>query len=316
MLSKLALAVLAIILCEVSFSQKKIEHYYNYYGRECPVDDARFYSLETRTDSGWYKTDYYVSIKKLQKVCLYEDMDNTIPNGTFYSFYCNGSLERTGKYVHGKKAGIWMTYYSDKSTKSIQNFEDGHPVGVSLSFFKDGASMDSLNVDDNGNAVYVSWFDNGNPSSAGRYVDYDKQHGKWQYFHKNGQISSLEVYDHGKFIDKNYFDEDGKPMTDTTSTERDAQFTGGDKAWNNYFTKNVYYPPGYRFKSGYQAQVVVIATVNEDGKIIDSEVALPLNPDFDKSALGLFENCPAFQPAISHNRKVYGTYTETINFSE
>ena len=63
-LTKPLFFLIASFICSISYSQKKIEHYYNYYGRECPVDDARYFSLEIKTDSGWYKKDYYVSIKK------------------------------------------------------------------------------------------------------------------------------------------------------------------------------------------------------------------------------------------------------------
>jgi antitoxin component YwqK of YwqJK toxin-antitoxin module len=309
------LVIVSIFFYSISFSQKKIEHYYNYYGHECPVDDARFYSLEIKTDSGWYKTDYFVSIKKLQTVGLYEDQEDLMPNGTFYWFYFNGALESVGKYIHGKKSGIWMDYFPDRTLKDSANYEDGHPIGISLGWYKNGASRDSLNVDSNGNGVYISWFDNGNPSSAGRYTDFNKQQGKWQYFHKNGRMSSLEIYHLDTLIDKNYFDEDGNPMSDTTSNDRDVQFVGGEKAWNKYFDKNVYFPSGYEFKNGYQAIVTVTATVNEDGKVIDYQVSLPLNPAFDKAALGLFDNSPLWEPAISHNRKVYGTVSRSINFS-
>jgi Gram-negative bacterial TonB protein C-terminal len=127
-------------------------------------------------------------------------------------------------------------------------------------------------------------------------------------------LSSLEIYHLDTLIDKNYFDEIGNPMSDTTSNDRDVQFAGGEKAWNKYFDKNVYFLSGYKFKTGYQAVVTVTATVNEDGKIIDYRVSLPLNPDFDKAALGLFDNSLLWEPAISHNRKVYGTVTRSINF--
>ena len=235
MSAKFVLAFLAMLFSFFSFSQKKIEHYYNFYGRECPVDDARFYSLEVKTDSGWYKTDYYVSTKKLQEVGLYEDQEDLTPNGTFYWFYPTGDIETSGTYVDGKKSGIWLKYYPGKIVKDSLNYEDGHPIGISLGWYKDGSGKDSLNVDANGNAVYVSWFDNGTPSSAGRYVDFNKQQGKWQYFHKNGKISSLEIYDHDKLVDKNYFDEEGSSMSDTTSTDREPQFPGGEKAWEQIF---------------------------------------------------------------------------------
>ncbi len=316
MLTKLFLLTVCTLFFTSSFSQKKIEHYYNYYWRESPPDDARFYSLEVKTDSGWYKTDYYISTKKLQMVGLYEDQDDVIRNGTFYWFYSNGVLASTGKYKHGKKTGLWMDYFPDRAIKDSMNYKDGHPIGVSLGWYNTGAARDSLNVSENGNGVYVSWFDNGNPSSAGRYVNFDKQEGKWQYFHKNGNISSLEIYRMDTLIDKNYFDENGNPMSDTTSTDREVQFAGGEQAWQKYFEKNVYYPSGIKFIKGSHAEVTITATVNEDGKIIDYRVSLPLTPPFDKAALGLFDHSPLWLPAISHNRKVYGIVVRTVNFSE
>ncbi|KAA9041073.1 hypothetical protein FW778_03260 [Ginsengibacter hankyongi] len=310
------LVPIAVFFYSTSFSQKKIEHYYNYYRRECPADDARYYSLEVKTDSGWYKTDYFVSIKKLQMAGLYEDQEDLIPNGTFYQFYCNGALESVGKFIHGKKTGRWMYYFPDRTIKDSENYEDGNRVGISLGWYDDGASRDSLNLDASGDGVYISWFDNGNPSSAGRYTHFNQHEGKWQYFHKNGKLSALEIYKHDTLIDKNYFDEEGNPMADTTSTDRNAQFVGGDRAWNNYLTKRLYFPPGYEFKSGYQAVVTVTATVHEDGTIGDTQVSLPLNPAFDKVAFEALKGSPPWAPAIKHNRKVSSEVSLSINFSE
>ncbi len=315
LLAKLSFILLAAFIFTAAFSQKQIEHYYNYYGRECPVDDARFYSLEIKTDSGWYKSDYYVSLRKLQFAGLYEDQEDKIPNGTFYKFYPTGVLESVGKYIHGKKSGTWLYYFPDRLMKDSENYEDGYQTQISLGWYDNGSARDSLNVDSHGNGTYFSWFDNGSPSSAGRYTEFGKQQGKWQYFHKNGKLSSLEIYNRGSLIDKNYFNEDGNPISDTASNDREPKFVGGQKAWDKYLEKNVYYPSGYKFKDGYQAEVTVTATINEDGKIIDYRVSLPLNPAFDKAALGLFDNSPLWEPAISHNRKVYGTVSQSINFS-
>lgn len=100
MYSKFLLVVALLFSYAITFSQKNVEHYYNYYGRECPVDDARYYSVEVKKDSGWYKNDFYVNNKKLMFAGLYEDMEDKIPNGTFYSFYPTGVLESVGKYIH------------------------------------------------------------------------------------------------------------------------------------------------------------------------------------------------------------------------
>ena len=226
---KLLLFFIAIFGTAISYSQKNIEAYYNYRWHECLADDARFYSVSRNTDSGWYKTDYFINLKKLQMAGLYEDKESTIRNGIFYWFYPNGTLKAVGKYIHNKKTGLWLDYFQDKSLKDSLNFKDGNSTGISLGWYNTGAARDSLNIDSNGNGVYVSWFDSGNPSSAGKYAEFYKQ-GKWQYFHKDGKLSALEIYDHNVLKDKNYFDEGGNPMSDTTSKDRDVQFAGERKS--------------------------------------------------------------------------------------
>lgn len=299
-----------------SYSQKSIDHYYDYHWHTCTPDDARFYSLIKFTDSGSYRNDYYVNLNKLQMAGLYEDQACTLRNGTFYWFYPGAILKSTGKYVHDKRSGLWMDYYQDNSPKDSLNYVDGHLSGISLSWYKDGGNMDSSNIDENGNGVYVSWFSNGSPASAGRYVDFNKQQGKWQYFHDNGKLSSLEMYDHGNLVDKNYFDENGNPLADTTSVDADLSFKGGEKAWSKYLSKNLYFPAGYQFKNGYQAVVVVTATVDENGKVVDVELNVPLNKAFDKVAIDAMKDSKEWLPAISHNRKVYGSISQAINFSQ
>jgi beta-xylosidase len=68
------------------------------------------------------------------------------------------------------------------------------------------------------------WFDNGNPSYAGRLAPDYKSYGKWQYFHKNGQTSAFELYNNGSLVDRQYFDEAGQPVLDTTNKDRSPAF--------------------------------------------------------------------------------------------
>ncbi len=313
---KLLFFFIATFASVISYSQKTVETFYDYKWRKCLIDDARFYSVEKNTDSGWYKADYFINLKKLQMAGLYVDKENTIRNGTFYWFYPNGTLKTVGKYINNKKTGVWLDYFQDNALKDSLNFKDGNPAGISLGWYDNGGARDSLNVDSGGNGVYVSWFDNGNPSSAGKYVDFDKQQGKWQYFHKNGKLSSLEIYDHDVLKDKNYFDDNGNPMMDTTSNDSDAKFAGGDKAWGKYLSKNLYFPSGYEIRNNFQALVVVAGTITDEGKVIDVEVSVPLSPAFDKIAVDALKDSPAWIPAVSHNRKVYDTFYQAVSFSQ
>jgi antitoxin component YwqK of YwqJK toxin-antitoxin module len=96
-----------------------------------------------------------------------------------------------------------------------------------------------------GSGVVMKWFDNGNISFAGRYIDWKIPHGKWQFFHSNSKVSALETYNNGVLSDKQYFDEDGK-ITDTIYHDRKAMFPGGITAWDKWLSKQLYFPRQYR----------------------------------------------------------------------
>lgn len=298
-----------------SFSQNKIETYFDYNWRETFSDHASFYSISQKTDSGWYREIFYIGTKKLQMAGLYADDKNKDRNGVFYWVYPNNSFKTVGKYIHNKKEGAWLDYYSNGVIEDSLNYHDDHPAGVSLSWYRSGYMKDSLNVDGNGNGIYISWFDNGSPSSAGRYVDFTKKHGKWQFFHKNGKISAIEVYDHDSLQSKQFFDESGNEVV-AEEKDHEAQFPGGEKAWSNYLSNHLHFPSNFEFQNSERVVVVVSALIDENGKVIDAEVSVPVHPKFDEIALNAIKSCPSFIPAVEHNRKVYYSFRVPISFSQ
>ncbi len=314
--AKFLFFLIAIFTITTAYSQKKTERYYDYKWRPCMIEDARFYSNVKNTDTGWYRTDVFINLKKIQMAGLYEDQENTISNGTFYWFYSIGIIKSVGRYVHNKKEGVWLNYFQDRSLKDSLNYKDGNLTGISLGWYSNGYPRDSLNVDAKGNGVFVSWFDNGNPSSAGKYIEFNKQQGTWQYFHKNGKLSSVEVFDHNILKDKHYFDENGSAITDTTSRDRDAYFAGGSKAWSKYMSKNLHFPSNYEIQNNHQIINVVTGTITDEGKVIDVEDNVPVSDVFDKLALDALKKSPNWIPAVSHNRKVYDTFSQSVNFSQ
>lgn len=291
-----------------------MERFYDYNMKEAFAERARFRSVIKQTDSGWYETRYFITPRVLQMAGLYSDHDRQIKNGTFYFFYPNTIMKSIGKYVNNKREGLWLIYYSDHSLKDSLNYKDGNPINISLSWYKDGTMSDSLKMDNSGNGVEIAWFDNGQPSSAGKFVEFKKQ-GNWQYFHKNGKLSSQELYDHDSLKNRKYFDENGIAQTDTSSKDRDAQFPGGEKAWNKYVWSKLYFPSNYEL-TGHLASLVIDATINEEGHIINVEVPIPLHPEFDKIAVKAVTGSPMWIPAIDHNRKIYYHFTQSVSFSE
>jgi len=277
---------------------------------------ARFYSIIEKKDSLWQRSDYYVYEKKLQMKGTYKDSAAKIKHGEFTSYYPDGYLQSQGSYINNKANGLWVDYYANGSMKDSSNYILGIKRGVSLSWHYNGFISDSTVTNADGSGVAVQWFDNGTVSSAGRLAAGGKLNGKWQYFHKNGNPSSFEIYDNGQLVSKEYFDEKGVKAIDTASKDRDVDFPGGMEAWQKYLQKHVYWPPNSRFSTDGEAVVLISWAIDEDGRIVDAFVALPLHPEFDKIALSAIKRSPRWQPAISHNRKVKSYRTQPITFAQ
>jgi len=311
---KPAFLICFLFISLITYSQR-IEKFYNYRWEPVAPNEARFYSLITKTDSGWYRLDYYIHERSLQMKGLFEDSACTIRSGYFYFFHPNHSPSAFGRYLNGKKEGTWYAFFDNGLVQDSAFYREGSLTGTHLKWYANGYTADSAVYNADGSGVEISWFDNGNPSSAGRYGEGYKQQGTWQYFHKNGKISAQEKYDHGKLLSRKYFDERGIEKMDTASLDREAEFRGGQSAWVKFLGKKLYFPDQYTFINGDQAVVVVSGEINEDGRMENVKVTTSLAPAFDKIALKTVQSSPDWIPAMDHNRKVKYYFSQPVIFS-
>jgi antitoxin component YwqK of YwqJK toxin-antitoxin module len=307
---------LFLVIPILSFSQQKSEAYYDYSWRETvAADHARFFSYAVHTDSGWYRNVFYINTKKLQMAGLFEDKDCKISNGNIYYLYPNGKFQSIGRYIHNKKEGCWQDYYSDGSLKDSMNYRNGELLGVSMGWYRNGMPIDSFNLDAQGNGIQASWFNNGQPSAAGRFVDHKKE-GRWQYYHKTGQLSAIDIYLKDSLISRQYFDVSGTSSTASEDADKIAVFPGGEKAWSKYLSGVLYWPNNLDLANSEFGVVVISGIIDEEGNIKDAEVTVPFHPRFDEIALNAIKKSPRWIPAMDHNRKVQYQFTEAISFSQ
>jgi antitoxin component YwqK of YwqJK toxin-antitoxin module len=311
---KLIVLLLSLTVCITAFPQKK-EAYYDFFWKQSAPENASFYSITQKTDSGWLRSDYYIRTKRLQMQVLYEDEACKIPNGHCYYFHANGQPSIIGKMVHGKQDGICLSYYSNGMMSDSALFRNGKVTDKRFQWHVNGYMSDSISRINDSTCVHVGWFDNGNPAYAG-YIVNGKSNGKWKYFHQNGQVSALETYTDGQMIKAEYFDESGKQLTDTSQVNREATMKGGQKAWTKYLSKNLYWPAGLEFSTPASVAVGISFWVDENGKITGAEVETPFHDAFDNIALSIIKNSPNWLPAISHNRKVKVQKTQPVVFSQ
>ncbi len=294
---------------------QKTESYYDWNWKPCEAIKARFYSTLEKTDSGWLRYDYFLSGLKLQMKALFEDSACKIHNGHSVYAYANGKIESFGRQIHNKREGICMSFYSNGMMRDSATYHNDRAVGEKLSWWPNGMSADSVGHVNDSMDVEVSWFDNGAVSQAG-YLLNGQMQGKWQFFNRDGQLTAMEKYDHGKVLSKEFYKPDGSPLTDTSKVNTEASFKGGMNGWANYLGKNLYWPPDYKFTNGDMATVVIQITINEEGKPEDVEVVTPFHPSFDKIALDIVRRSPAWTPATSHNRKVKKFFRQPVTFQQ
>jgi len=308
------LILLAVILSSTTFAQK-IETYYDYRWKETAPDKARFLGITEKTDSGWHRRDYFIQERSLQMDGTYEDSACKKPNGYFRYYHPNGRLDKSGHYFHGKKVGLWLSYHYNGMISDSTSYHYGQKIGNSYGWYENGYPSDSSTWNPDGSGVAVGWFNNGNPSFGGRYAPGEKMQGKWMYYHRNGKPSATELYEDGKLINKQYYDEEGNSM-DTVNRDKPATFPGGQEAWQKYLNKKLYFPSQYKFVNGDKAIVIIDAFIDEEGNVTDVTVSTPLHPAFDKIALDAIRKSPKWEPAISHNRKMRYRIKQTVAFGQ
>lgn len=312
---RLFIVLLFALYCMPATAQH-YEHYYDYQWHPCEPAASRFFSEITKKDSLWERKDYFIHERSLQMHGYYTDTSCKVPQGDFLYYYSNKRLQSMGRYKDGHKDGVWVSYYPNGMMEDSITYTLGKKTGIEYGWHSNGSLKDSAAWNNDGSGLEVSWYDNGNPSSAGRYSAGYNQNGKWQYFHKNGKLSALELYKDGVLADKQYFDEEGNGLLDTTNTEKAAEFPGGSKAWQKFMEKNIYFPSQYKFENADKAVVVVSAIIDEDGNVTNVELYTPLYPAFDEIALKAIKHSPKWQPATQHNRHVQYRILQAIYFTQ
>jgi hypothetical protein len=305
--------VLSFFTLEVA-AQKTIDTWYDEHWVDTHVQLARYFSRVEHTDSGWYRKDVYVATQKWQMLGLYEDQACTLKNGVFRYFYPNGNLKSLETYAHNKKAGLHLSFFEDGTLKDSAFYLNGHVKGEANGWYKNGNQSFKIIMDDNGNGIVTKWFPDGQPSEAGRLKNFDGKNGRWQYFHSNGKVSGVELYEMGLLKSYQYFNEDGSPEEDTVTINRPLSFPGGTKAWSKYIDGQIFFPEGLDVKNGYRAVLLITATIDENGKVTDVLVDLPLNPRLDKIAINALLKSPKWIPAKEHNRRVSSTFSQYVSF--
>lgn len=138
---------------------------------------------------------------KISEVYHYSVKDSTL-NGTYESFYLNGSLKTFGWYEKNHPDSVWVYYYENGRKKAEGRFKKGIP-----------------------NGKWKYYYENGNIKSEGRLVGNSKE-GPWKFYYENdGEKSSGKYHKNQRVGIWNYFFEDGSIKAQTIIENGKGQYT-------------------------------------------------------------------------------------------
>ncbi len=305
--------LLNLLLPLLSFSQTREEVFDFSYK---PTKNAGYYFVVTeKKDSLFHQKAYYLSQKTLYMDGWFKDEAATVQHGSFKWYHTNGSLQRTGQYLDGKKEGVWLRYDDEGRLQDSSHYNLDRRKGISMGWHKTGYPSDSTNFDGAGNGVQVRWYDDGFPSAAGRWVQDTLKRGRWQYFHRNGNVMATEDYDaRGQLTDIACFDENGVALD--TSLCREKQAMVDKDKWRRHLERALLPLIEKKAAQGISGNftVVVRFIVDLNGNLDDVRALTKYGHGIEEGVIDILKKGPAWTPGSVHGKKVKSYHTQPVTF--
>ena len=317
---------IALFLVLQSFAQKKQNVYFlKNDGREVKLkDSADFIRIVQEPDSGsvLYNVLEYYKNGKPKLVGKSSTVDPIKLEGMMLSYYSNTKRKRVANYNKGKISGVVYDYYPNGKLyrsmdyqSSVQGVEGtgGAPNFMAGENIQNVYDSTGVEIVKDGNGHYPI-FDNDY-----KYVEEEgdvkngKRNGIWKGTLNKSKIFFTEEYADGKFIKGTNTDESGNTKNYTVK-EALPTFKGGERAFGNYLSQNIRYPPGARDRNA-QGRVILGFVIEKDGSIKDIKILQAVDPELDAEAVRVIRESPQWNPGIQHGVPVRVAYTMPINFT-
>jgi hypothetical protein len=225
---------------------------------------------------------------------VYKDRGLSIPHGLFKYYYNGGTthyLKVEGYYYNGIKYGAWTEYFPNRKKSKVTTLRGAVLDGP----YEVYNGIDSI------------------PIIKGQYIKGQKD-GEWT------NINVKEIYKDGikiETVPNNAFDLEKiafQKKRDSLKAARHFIDAKEPPEFANYMRKKLDFYFSYHSRVSGLVSIVIIFTVDEEGKPINGKALGNLNSKFnDKIALAI-NSAPLWKPALSNGKPV--SETITYNFTE
>ena len=312
---KTLLLSLFLLLIQISFAQKR-EEFFNFSFK--PESASPYYYVVTeKKDSLWYRIAYYVSQKTQAMEGWYKDEAGKVAQGDFTWFHPNRTQKSKGRFSNGKKDGPWLEWNEAGAMIDSSTYKAGKHIGVSMRWHDNGMGKDSLNFNEPGTGVQVSWYDDGHLASVGRWVQELKQ-GSWKYFHKNSKLMATEDFMAGKKGPCLCYDENGVQLDSATCEEKEAVPAGDIPGWRRFLEQSLsrllQEKANTRQWTTGQITVIVRFVVKEDGSLAEFAPVTQYGKGMEEKVIRMLQRSPKWTPARQWGRVVKSYHTQPVTF--
>jgi TonB family protein len=267
------------------------------------------------------------------------DSGSTLYN--VFEFYINGKPRLTAKsstIEPQKFEGTCVQYFKNGKRQTVSKFQNGRIIGEEYFYYPNGQPYfirkypDSVNADYKSESLIIAEYDTTGKAflsdGNGYYKRYDagfshiieqgnvkdgKRDGVWKGTDQGLHVSYTETYNNGKIIEGTSVGLNNDTVR-YTIRQREPQFKGGEKAFNNFLATHVKYPEGDR-KNLVQGKVVVEFVVDRNGKVTEAKIIKNVSPDIDAEALRVVNSSPKWVPGFEYGRPVRVSYTIPLAFN-
>lgn len=134
---------------------------------------------------------------KVMEIYNYSRKDSTL-QGSYESFYLNGSLKSYGWFTKNEPDGVWNYYYENGRKKAEGKFKAGIPKGIWTYYFENGNVKSKGTLDGSlKEGVWIFYYENDGEKSKGTFANNQKI-GVWNYFYEDGSLKAQSVIEQRK----------------------------------------------------------------------------------------------------------------------
>jgi len=318
MLKPILIALVSVLLVNISYAQKKDSSVY-YLNKKGAVvaskNDADYTMVFLQPDSAVDKTLYIIK-----------------------GYYKNGALKLVGysktNNLNLKFQGTVTVFFPSGHKMRIMNYENGEMVGDITEFYPNGMFYNRETIvpspkgedktllmdcsDSNGKVLAKSgkgtWLKlNGELTKVteeGPIVN-GVEEGDW-HSRKSDSVETVTEYKNGKIISVADVYKSGKKVY--SYLEKAPAFPGGADGFGKFIGSNIKYPAEAK-KNNVQGKVTVSFIVERDGSLSEIKVVKGIGSGCDEEAIRVMKLSPKWEPGIHNVEAVPVLLTLPITFS-